>query len=89
MIAKHIIFKGRVQGVGFRYTAQRIASLSQLTGFVRNLPDGSVEMLAQGPLKDIENCLQDIQESFNDYIRETKINDIPPDPRYTNFQIIF
>ena len=89
MIAKHIIFKGRVQGVGFRYTAQRIASLSQLTGFVRNLPDGSVEMLAQGSQKDTENCLQDIKESFGDYIRETIINDIPPDPRYTNFQITF
>ena len=89
MIAKHIIFKGRVQGVGFRYTAQRIASLSQLTGFVRNLPDGSVEMLAQGTQKAVDDCLQDIEESFDDYIRETKINDIPSDPRYTNFQITF
>jgi acylphosphatase len=89
MIAKHIIFKGRVQGVGFRYTAQRIASLSQLTGFVRNLPDGTVEMVAQGPQKDIDDCLQDIEESFKDYLRETKINNIPADPRYTNFQITF
>lgn len=89
MIAKHIIFKGHVQGVGFRYTARRIASLGQLTGIVRNLPDGSVEMLAQGTQKEIENCLQDIEESFNGYIRETIINDIPLDPRYTNFQITF
>ena len=89
MIAKHIIFKGRVQGVGFRYTAQRIASLSQMTGFVRNLPDGSVEMLAQGTQKEIENCIKDIEESFGGYIRETKINEIPPDPRYTNFQITY
>ncbi|MHC4288506.1 MAG: acylphosphatase, partial [Planctomycetota bacterium] len=42
-IAKQIIFKGRVQGVGFRYTTQRAASRYELTGYVRNLPDGTVE----------------------------------------------
>ena len=43
MVAKHIIFTGRVQGVGFRFTALRIARLNQLKGYVRNSPDGSVE----------------------------------------------
>ena len=55
MIAKRIIFIGRVQGVGFRFTAHSIARRCQLTGFVRNLPDGSVEMFAQGQAEDIES----------------------------------
>ena len=37
--AKQVIFRGRVQGVGFRYTARRIAARYDVTGFVRNLPD--------------------------------------------------
>jgi acylphosphatase len=89
MIARHIIFKGRVQGVGFRYTTRRIAGRYQLAGFVRNLPDGTVEMLAQGSPEDIDNCMRDIEEYFSGYIRDTKVNEIPPDPKYTDFQITF
>ena len=48
MIRKHILFYGRVQGVGFRYHATYKASLLGLTGWVRNLEDGSVEMEVQG-----------------------------------------
>ena len=89
MVAKHIIFSGTVQGVGFRFTAHRIANRYQLTGFVRNLPDGNVEMLAQGQPEDIDNCIQDIKESLGGYVRETQIEEIPPDPRYMEFKITF
>lgn len=47
-IRAHIIFHGRVQGVGFRYNAYDIAMRLQLTGYVRNLQDGTVELEAQG-----------------------------------------
>jgi len=89
MVAKHIIFIGQVQGVGFRFTAFRIANRFQLTGFVRNSPDGSVEILAQGFSDDIDNCIRDIQDSFAGYIRETKIEEIPTNPQYTDFKITF
>jgi len=89
MLAKHIIFIGRVQGVGFRFTARRAASRRQLTGYVRNMPNGSVEMLAQGRPDDVNDCIQDIKEYFAGYLRETKIEEIPPDPRYTDFKITF
>ena len=87
--AKHVIFRGRVQGVGFRWTVHRIAGGYDLTGFVKNLPDGTVEMLIQGTTEDIENCLNDIAESFSGYIRDRKITDIPSDPGYTGFKITF
>ncbi len=89
MIARSIIFTGRVQGVGFRFTARRAASRRQLTGFVRNVPNGTVEMFAQGRSEDIDDCIQDLKEYFAGYLKETRIEEIPPDPRYTDFKITF
>lgn len=88
-IAKHILFSGRVQGVGFRFTAQRIAGRYELTGFVKNLPDGSVEMFAQGSPDDIADCLRDITESFGSYISDTNIQDKPLNPNLQSFDITF
>ena len=88
-VAKHIIFVGHVQGVGFRFTAYHMANRHRLTGFVRNLPDGTVEMLAQGGANDIDECIQDIQDSFAGYIRDIKIEEVPPDPNYKEFRITF
>ena len=87
--AKHIIFVGRVQGVGFRFTAFHIANRHKLTGFVRNCADGTVEMLVQGPDSNIDNCIRDIEESFPGYIRDTKIEEIPIDPQYFDFKITY
>ena len=53
-VAKQIIFKGRVQGVGFRYTTQRAANRYDLAGLVLNLPDGSVEAFLQGTSPNIQ-----------------------------------
>ena len=89
MTARHIIFTGRVQGVGFRFTALDIAERYRLTGLVRNLPDGTVEMLAQGTAQTIADCIRDIQETFVGYIKETRIEEIPPDPQYEDFKITF
>jgi len=89
MVARHVIFKGRVQGVGFRFTAHRMAHRHQLTGFVRNLPDGTVEMLAQGSARDIDDCIKDITNYFDDYIRDTEVQKVPPDPKHNDFNITF
>jgi acylphosphatase len=86
-IARHIIFTGRVQGVGFRFTAHSIARRCRLTGTVRNLPDGSVEMIAQGRPDDIRDCIRDLQETFN--ITDAQTTNIACDPRCTEFKITF
>lgn len=88
-IAKHIIFSGRVQGVGFRFTARRIAGRYGLMGFVRNLPNGTVEMFAQGNADDVDRCLRDIDEAFAGYVRDAKIEDASPNARYDEFSIAF
>jgi acylphosphatase len=87
--ARRIVFVGRVQGVGFRFTAFNRANRYGLTGQVRNMPDGSVEMIAQGSADDIADCVRDIKESFRDYITQTKIEEIAPQSEYKDFKITF
>ena len=87
--AKHIIFTGRVQGIGFRFTALDMANRYKLTGRVCNLPDGTVEIIIQGHPDDIDNCIQDIKDSFAGYIRETRIEEVTFDPQYKDFKITF
>ncbi len=86
--AKLVIFTGHVQGVGFRYTARGIAKQYPVSGYVRNLSDGTVEMLVQGAPADIDACVQDVQQEFAGYIRETRVEAAPYNPRYSDFQIM-
>lgn len=87
--ARHMLFIGRVQGVGFRFTARNIAQRHGLAGFVRNLPDGTVELLAQGPSQAVDDCLTDLQDAFAGYIRDTRVEQVPYDSRYSAFSITF
>ncbi len=65
----HVIFIGDVQGVGFRYTAKRAAAAyPEITGMVRNLPDGPVELLAEGPSSDVNGLIADICTSMGHHI---------------------
>jgi len=89
MTARHVIFSGRVQGVGFRFTTLDVANRYQLTGFVRNCADGTVEMVAQGPNGRIKDCVRDIQARYTDYITQTKIEEIPPNSQLEDFKITF
>ncbi len=59
----HVYYSGRVQGVGFRYTAEGIALEIGLVGWVKNLPDGRVEMVCEGSKEDIVSLLDRIQKS--------------------------
>ena len=85
--AKHVIFKGQVQGVGFRYTTKRIAGRYDVTGFVRNLPDGTVEVLVQGPPQEVDDCLDEVRSSFRDHIHDSRIERTSYNSRYTDFRI--
>ena len=87
--AKHIVFSGRVQGVGFRFTVMNIANRHGLTGYVRNMSDGTVEMWAQGSPEDIEKSIKKIQESFEGYIKQTTTAEGPTDQGCSDFRITF
>ena len=58
-----VLYSGRVQGVGFRYTVKSVASGFELTGAVRNLPDGRVELFAEGAGDELQAFVQAIRES--------------------------
>ena len=85
--ASKVIFRGRVQGVGFRYTTCRIAGKYDLTGFVRNCPDGTVEAHLQGTAHAVEMCLKDIQNQFGSSVRDVTADQVPVNPRYQSFEI--
>jgi acylphosphatase len=86
-IAKHIFFSGRVQGVGFRFTALNVARRYGLTGFVRNTADGKVELLLQGSEDDINDCVEDLQQTFSAI--DTQAEQVPFDSSYKDFEITF
>jgi len=58
-----VLFSGRVQGVGFRYTACRMAASLQVTGYVRNLMTGDVELVAEGSEQELVDFLHSIRET--------------------------
>ena len=76
-IRKHIIFYGRVQGVGFRYYAVNKANQLGLTGWVRNLPDGTVEMEVQGEKPLIDQLIIFLQNRTYIWIEKLDARSIP------------
>jgi acylphosphatase len=85
---RHVWFSGRVQGVGFRYTCQTLARGFDVTGFVRNLPDGRVELVAEANPSQLEAFLATIQEEMSPYIRDIVTQTEPPAaPPMTGFSI--
>lgn len=79
MICKHVYYSGRVQGVGFRYTAQKVAGNYAVTGFVRNLSEGNVELVAEGTAKEVDEFLSALARRMEGYIEEADIQDRPPE----------
>lgn len=65
---RRVIFHGRVQGVGFRYTTHRIARGFSVTGFVRNLADGTVEMIACGGPSEVQRFVDAVKAAFTSNI---------------------
>lgn len=59
----HVFYSGRVQGVGFRYTVKEVATGFEVTGLVRNLLDGRVELVAEGVRSELEAFQQAIRDS--------------------------
>jgi acylphosphatase len=70
LVCRRWIFRGRVQGVGFRATARCLASGFAISGYVQNLPDGCVEVVACGRTSEIQGFLTSISRSFSNQIRE-------------------
>ena len=85
----HALVYGDVQGVGFRATARAHARTLGLVGTVRNLPDGSVEIYAQGSREKLDLLLKQLHGSFAwGAISDIKTLYFPPRKTYSSFQIV-
>jgi len=86
----HVLYKGRVQGVGFRYTAEKIALDAGLAGWVRNLPDGDVEITAEGEEKTLQLLLEQIQASpVGRHIKKTIVDWQESRNEFKDFRVEF
>lgn len=86
----HAIVFGRVQGVGFRYTTRHLAMALGVEGAVKNLPDGSVEIYAQGPKALLEELIDALNKEMGGrYITEIKKSFYDPSKIMEGFKIVF
>src|SRR5262249_6861772 len=77
MIGTAVVSPGRVRGVGFRYTTQRIAARFPVAGHVRTLPGGDVELAAEGEAGDVEAFLDAVANQMAGYIERSTVHDEP------------
>jgi acylphosphatase len=84
---KSVYYSGHVQGVGFRYTAQTLARRFDVTGFVRNLSDGRVELVAEGRPAELEALLRLVRSELYDRIRDVSIDTQPATGEFNGFRI--
>ena len=89
MERREVHFSGRVQGVGFRYTTRQIAADYGVSGFVKNLPDGRVQMVVEGEGAEIDELLEAIQGEMRGNIRDTRVDRTDYQGAFDNFDITF
>lgn len=86
---ERVTYTGRVQGVGFRYTVREIAMRHPVAGYVKNLSDGSVELVAQGAAAEVERFLNEIAARFRANIRGVDRRTINAAEEFAEFDIRF
>ncbi len=77
-IRKLVRYTGRVQGVGFRMTTKWIARRFDVTGYVKNLADGRVELAAEGSPAEVEAFLAEVREKKSFFIQSEQVSTQPP-----------
>jgi acylphosphatase len=85
----HIIYQGKVQGIGFRFTIEHIAEWLKLTGWVKNRRDGSVEIIVEGEEEQLNLFLEQIKDSFASYIKSKEIDWQDATGEFSDFRITF
>ncbi|NQT32764.1 MAG: acylphosphatase [Candidatus Omnitrophica bacterium] len=85
----HVIYTGNVHGVGFRFTAERVARRLGVSGFVKNLPDGTVEAMCEGSEEELKSFLKDIKENMRGYVSDSQIAWRPATGEFASFEIRF
>jgi acylphosphatase len=88
MVRRRVYYSGHVQGVGFRMTSQSLACDHDVGGYVRNLPDGRVELVAEGDPSKVDAFLEAVRRRFQDCVRDIEmVAETPDDPGFPEFTI--
>jgi len=86
---RDVYFEGMVQGVGFRYTARRIAARFAVTGYVQNLSDGRVRLVAEGEPEELSKFLGTLRATMSTCIHRVEERVAPATGEFREFQIRF
>ena len=87
-VARKFVVRGEVQGVGYRFFAQRAAARHQVVGYVRNCPDGTVEALVEGPANSVEAFKLDLATGPQwAVVNQLEEVDLEPTGRYSSFRV--
>ncbi len=86
---REVHYSGRVQGVGFRYTVRWIARQFAVTGYVKNLPDGRVELVLEGRPGEIQAMLEAVRADMGRYIRNVCETPSPATGGFSSFDVRF
>jgi acylphosphatase len=89
MTGRMVHYSGRVQGVGFRATVASLARSRPVTGWVRNLADGRVQLLVEGNEKDVDAFLQAVRDHWKGYIEEEQVQEQPATKKYKGFETVW
>ena len=84
----HIYFYGRVQGVGFRYTCKATASKYDVTGWVKNLNNGSVEMIVEGEAAELRCYVDEVCSSTHGRVDDKKVTKSVAAGTFTSMKIV-
>jgi acylphosphatase len=87
MTRKQITYSGNVQGVGFRWKVLQISKLYSITGYVQNLTNGKVELLAEGQDDQVEEMIKKVARELNNYWVTQEHEDKPGESHFENFLI--
>jgi len=88
-VRRQVFFTGRVQGVGFRYTTEAVASRFAVRGFVRNLRDGRVELVAEGLPDELDRFIAGVEQAMGANIKDTSVSQTTATNEFARFSIAF
>jgi len=85
----HVFYSGAVQGIGFRYTVRDVALSLKVCGWVKNLRDGGVEVVAEAEEDTLNDFLEQVKDRFPRYIKEIALEWLPASGEFRDFQVVF
>ena len=84
---RKVRYEGHVQGVGFRHSATQVSRRHLVTGYVKNLSNGSVELVAEGAPAELDAFLADIAQTMSGYIHRSQVEKSPALGEFSDFLI--